>query len=93
MDTPELKSARVNNLIERAFIAVFAVLFVYAIIAWFREVRTGESSNRAGFVCLTGAMLLQPVAVLVRSRSRAAFWTILVVSAALLSVSIVLVAS
>lgn len=93
MNTPEVKSARVDKLIERLFIAVFAALFVYAIVAWFQGMRTGASSNRVGFLCLTAAMLLQPIAALVRSRSRAAFWTLLVVSAGLLSVSIALVAS
>lgn len=93
MNTPEVKYARVDKLIERGLVAVFGVLFVYAIVAWFQGMRSGESRNRNAFVCLTAAMLLQPVAALVRSRSRAAFWTLLVVSAGLLIVSIVLLAS
>ena len=93
MNKPELKYSRVDKLIERAFVVVFGVLFVYAVVAWFQVVPDGETKRPLGFVCLTGAMLLQPVAVLVRSRSRAAFWTMLLVSTGLLGVSFALVAS
>jgi len=84
---------RFERWVELTLLGVFAVLFAYALFAWL-GIWPGEPPHEPfGFVCLTGGMVLQPVAALVRERSRAASYTLLLISVLLLVLAIGIIAS
>jgi len=93
MNVSELRSNRIERRIELTLLALFGVLFAYALAVWLRAIPGDGGRRPLGFVCLTGALLLQPIAALVRARSRTAFWTLLLVSTGLLALSFAIVAS
>lgn len=87
------RKSRFEGLIEWAFVVIFGMLFVYAIIAWLETHPSVRLHNPSGMLLLTTGMLLQPVAALLRRRSRVASYALLAASLGFLVATIRLVAS
>src|SRR5688572_1278518 len=93
MNQPAPRFQRFERLVEITMLAVFAALFAYALAAWLGIWPDETPHEPFGFVCLTGGMVLQPVAAMVRERSRAASYTLLLISVLLLILAIGIIAS
>lgn len=93
MNEPIQKLTRFELVTEVVFVAVCGVLFIYALAEWVGLLPSDGGTHPFGYVCLTGGLLLQPMAVLVRPRSRVASWVLILGSVGLLAVALGVIAS
>jgi hypothetical protein len=84
---------RVEGVMEWVFVIIFGMLFVYALVAWLEVHPSVRVHKPQGMLLLTTGMLLQPLAALLRRRSRVAAYVLLAVSVGFLVAAIRLVAS
>jgi hypothetical protein len=70
--------------VEWTFLLVFALLFAYALVAWLELTPRVRTHRPFGFLLLTAAMLLQPIAAMSRQRSREIFKLLVAVDLGLL---------
>ena len=78
---------------EWAFLVIFGLLFVYALVAWL-DLHPNVRVNRPqGMLLLSAGLFMQPLAALLRRRSRVLSYVILAASVVPLLAAIRIVAS
>ena len=77
------------RMLERSLLAFFLGLFIYAILEWRGIVGDGHPWQPERFLALSGGMLLQSIAGVVRERSITVFYSLLILSVTALGFSLV----
>ena len=74
-------------IVDKCFLAVWTLLFVYAVLSW-QGIVGDESWRPAALMLFLGGMTLQAIASVTRRRSRVLFYFLLVAALAAIAASL-----
>ena len=90
---PLPNGSRFENAMEWTFLVIFGLLFVYALVGWLDLLPSVRVNRPHEMLFLTAGLFMQPLAALLRRRSRALSYVILAASVVPLLAAIGIVAS